>query len=94
MIYEVRFQKVDPARRAEYVKVYKEAIQPSKEAGCRGGWILCDEEDPSCVMVILEWETKEHHLRWRGTPSHKAFRDAVTPLQTGTHGSYYVAESI
>jgi len=27
MIYEVRMQTVDPARRSEYVKMYKQAIQ-------------------------------------------------------------------
>lgn len=94
MIYEVRFQKVDPKRRAEYLKVYREAIQPSKKAGCDGGWILCDEEDPSAVMVVLAWETREHHLRWRGTPDHKAFRDAVAPWQSESTGSYYMAEAI
>ena len=94
MIYEVRFQTVDPQRREEYVKAYKQAIQPSKEAGCHGGSILCDDEDPSSVMVLLEWETKEHHHRWRGTPAHTAFRNAIAPLQTESHGSYYVAEKI
>src|SRR4030095_5795026 len=41
--YEVRFQTVDPDRRAEYVKMYKQAIQEIKLAGCRGGLILCSE---------------------------------------------------
>jgi len=94
MVYEVRFQKVPPERRAEYIRVYKEAIQPIKEAGCRGGLVLCDEEDPTSVMVVLEWETKEHHLRWRGTPPHTAFRNAVKGWQTESHGGYYVAEEI
>ena len=94
MVYEVRFQKVDPERRAEYVRLYKRAIQPSKEAGCRGGLILCDDEDPSSVMVLLEWETKEHHLRWRGTPSHTAFRNAVQGWQTESTGTYCLAEAI
>jgi heme-degrading monooxygenase HmoA len=94
MVYEVRSQRVDPARRAEYIKAYKQAIQPSKEAGCRGGLILCDDEDSSHVMVLLEWETKEHHLRWRDTPAHAAFRNAIAPWQTDSHGSHYVAEEI
>ena len=74
MIYEVRFQTVDPARREEYVKHYKQAIQEIKQAGCKGGQILCSESDPSAVLVLLEWETKEHHLRWRGTPPWRAGR--------------------
>ena len=35
--YEVRFQTVDPDRRGEYVKMYKQAIQEIKLAGCRAG---------------------------------------------------------
>lgn len=65
MIYEVRFQTVAPERRAEYLKIYKEAIQGCKEAGCRRGEILCSEDDPSRVVVLLEWPTKEHHLNSR-----------------------------
>ena len=33
MVYEMRFQTVDPARRAEYVKIYREAVQGCKSAG-------------------------------------------------------------
>ena len=66
MIYEVRFQSVDPDRRSEYVKHFKDAIQEIKLAGCDGGLILCSESDPGSVMVLLKWESKEHHLQWRG----------------------------
>jgi len=95
MTYEVRFQTVDPARRSEYVKHYKQAIQEIKQAGCRGGLILCSESDPASVVVVLEWETKEHHLRWRGTPPHTRFRSAVEAWQTKpSEGGYYLAETI
>ena len=95
MVYEVRFQTVDPERRSEYVKVYTEAIQSSKAAGCRGGLILCSDDDPAGVMVLLEWKTKEHHQRWRGTPPHTRFRQTVESWQTKPgHGGYYVAETI
>jgi heme-degrading monooxygenase HmoA len=95
MVYEVRFQTVDPARRADYVKMYKEAIQGCKAAGCRSGLILCSEDDPAAVMVLLEWPTKEHHLNWRGTPTHKSFRAAVEGWQAKpSQGGYYVAETI
>jgi heme-degrading monooxygenase HmoA len=95
MIYEVRFQTVAPERRSEYVKHYKQAIQEVKEAGCRGGLILCAENDPERVMVLLEWETKAHHLRWRGTPPHQRFRAAVEGWQTKpSEGDYYVVETI
>jgi len=95
MVYEVRFQTVEPKRRADYVKMYKEAIQGCKAAGCRSGLILCSEDEPAAVMVLLEWPTKEHHLNWRGTPTHKSFRAAVEGWQTKpSQGGYYIAETI
>ena len=95
MIYEVRVQTVDPEKRTEYVKAYKEAIQSSKEAGCHGGFIMCSDEDPAKVLVLLHWETREHHERWRGTPPHVKFRQTIDPWQTKPSlGDYYVAETI
>ena len=93
--YEVRFQTVDPDRRGEYVKMYKQAIQEIKLAGCRGGLILCSEDDPGNVLVLLQWESKEHHLRWRDTPPHTRFRSAVEGWQIKpSTGGYYLAETI
>ena len=95
MVYEMRFQTVDPARRAEYVKIYREAVQGCKDAGSSGGLILCSDDDPASVIVILKWESKEHLARWRGTPSYKSFRAAVEGLQTKkSHGGFYLAETI
>jgi heme-degrading monooxygenase HmoA len=95
MVYEMRFQNVDPAKRAEYVKIYREAVQGCKQAGSTGGQILCSEDDPSAVIVILRWDTKEHLARWRGTESYKSFRAAVAHLQTQkSHGGFYLAETI
>ena len=95
MVYEMRFQTVDPARRAEYVRTYREAVQGCKEAGSTGGLILCSEDDPASVIVILKWESKEHLARWRGTPSYNSFRAAIEGLQIkNSHGGFYVAETI
>jgi heme-degrading monooxygenase HmoA len=93
--YEVRFQTVAPERRSEYVKLYKQAIQEIKLAGCNGGLILCSEDDSASVMVLLEWESKEHHQRWRGTWPHTRFRSAVEGWQSkSSTGGYYLAETI
>lgn len=95
MVYEMRFQNVDPMMRAEYVKIYRDAVQGCKSAGSAGGHILCSEDDPSAVVVILLWQSKEHLARWRGTESYKSFRAAVAHLQTKkSHGGFYVAETI
>ena len=93
--YEVRFQTVAPEKRDEYVKMYKQAIQEIKLAGCKNGLIMLSESDPSSVLVILEWESKEHHQRWRGTPPHTRFRNAVEGWQSKpSTGGYYLAETI
>ena len=95
MVYEMRFQNVDPARRAEYVKIYRDAVQGCKSAGSTGGQILCSDDDPSAVIVMLFWESKQHLARWRGTESYKSFRAAVEHLQTKkSHGGFYLAETI
>ena len=95
MVYEMRFQNVDPAKRAEYVKIYRDAVQGCKAAGSTGGQILCSDDDPSALIVIILWESKEHLARWRGTESYKSFRAAVAHLQTTkSHGGFYVAETI
>jgi len=57
--------------------------------------ILCSEDDPESVVVLLEWESKEHHQRWRGTPPHTRFRRAVEGWQSKrSSGGYYFAETI
>ena len=95
MVYEVRFQTVDPARREEYVKIYREAVQGCKSAGSAGGFIMCSEDDPGGVVVVLRWESKEQLARWRGTPSYNSFRAAVEGLQAKkSHGGFYTADSI
>jgi len=124
MVYEMRFQTVDPARRAEYVKIYRVAVQGCKAAGSTGvtrlelhadaffpvgvtgpGDAAGDleraqaagrrDDDPSAVIVILLWESKEHLARWRDTPSYKLFRAAVEGFQTKkSHGGFYLAETI
>jgi heme-degrading monooxygenase HmoA len=95
MVYEIRFQTVEPAQRAEYVKIYRQAVQGCKSAGSSGGQILCSEDDPSAVIVILRWESKEHLALWRGMESYRSFRAAVEHLQAKkSHGGFFVAESI
>ena len=95
MAYEVRFQAVEAERRSEYVKMNKEAIQKIKLTGCRGGQIPCSQNNPSSVLALLGWESKEHHLHWRGTPCNTRFRAAIEGWQRKPcQGGYYLAETI
>jgi heme-degrading monooxygenase HmoA len=97
MVYEVRFQTVDPARRDEYVERYSRAIQEIKEHGARSVQVLCSEDDPAAVLVLVEWESKEQHIVWRDTPARARFREAVegSGLQTRpSEGGYYVGGAV
>jgi heme-degrading monooxygenase HmoA len=97
MVYEVRFQTVDPVRRDEYVALYTEALQPIKQAGARSVQVLCSEDDPARVLVLVEWESSEHHQRWRETPARAGFRAAVegSGLQTKpSEGGYWVGGAV
>jgi hypothetical protein len=37
MVYEVRFQTVDPERRADYVEMYKEPFKAAKRPAAEAG---------------------------------------------------------
>ena len=91
------FRRLIQSGEAITSRYLKQGIQDMKLAGCRSGQILCSEDDPSTVLVLLEWESKEHHLRWRGTPPHTQFRAAVEEGRWQTkpsRGGYYLAETI
>ena len=90
MIYEVLFQTIDPARRDEYVDVFREAFRGANFAGAHEGKILKSVEDPSRVVIVIEWDTVESHTRHRGTPPHNAFRERISAYQTApTQGAHY-----
>ena len=95
MIYELRFSRWT-RRSGPNTSIFTEdAVQGCKSAGSTDGHILCSDDDPSAVIVILRWQSKEHLARWRGTESYKSFRAAVAELQTGrSHGGLYVAATI
>ena len=90
MIYEVLLQTIDPARRAEYLDVFRQAFREANFAGAHGGKILPSIEDPTRVVVVIEWDTVESHTRHRGTPAHNAFRERISAYQTApTQGAHY-----
>jgi quinol monooxygenase YgiN len=82
VIYEIVVQTVDPARRDEYVDVYRKAFREANMAGNHGGKICTSVEDPSRVVLVIEWDSVEAHEKHRGTPPHNAFREKITAFQT------------
>ena len=95
MVYEMRFQTVDPAKRAEYVKIYREAVQGCKSAGSTGGHDPMQRRRSIGGHRDFAMGKQGTSGRWRGTPSYSPFRAAVEGLQTKkSHGGFYVAETI
>jgi quinol monooxygenase YgiN len=94
MVYEVVQATVDPARRDEYVGVFRKAFREANFAGAHEGKILRSIEDPSRVVVVIEWDDVEAHTRHRGTDAHNRFRAQLQPYQTGASqiGHYLIDE--
>jgi heme-degrading monooxygenase HmoA len=90
VIYEVLYQTIDPARRDEYVDVFRKAFRAANFAGAHEGKICKSVEDPARVVIVIEWDTVESHTRHRGTPPHNAFREKISAYQTApTQGAHY-----
>jgi heme-degrading monooxygenase HmoA len=88
VIYEVVEMTIDPDKRDEYVKVYRDAWKKADFAGSHGGKVMCAMDDPSKVVVIIAWDSLDahrQHTRPRpGTPEHIHFRETIHPYMTET----------
>lgn len=94
-IYEVVLQTVDPARRDEYVGVFKGAFAEAAFAGWSGGKILRGIEDPARVVVIVEWGSVEAHTQHIGTPALARLRERTARYQTAPSvAAHYLAEDL
>ena len=88
VICEIVEMTIDPERRDEYVEVYRQAWKEAGFAGSHGGKVMCSMEDPSKVVVLIEWDSVDahrQHTRPRpGTPEHIHFREVINPFMTET----------
>ena len=83
MVYEVVMQKVDPDKREEHVKVWKDAWKEANFGGSHDVRFLNCVEDPTRVMVLIQWDSVEAHTGHRGTPPHTRFRERSGVHQIG-----------
>ncbi|MEI9889189.1 MAG: antibiotic biosynthesis monooxygenase [Rhizomicrobium sp.] len=96
MVFELLFQTIDPARRHEYPAAYSKALARAAFEGCHGGRLLLDENDPSGVVVLLEWDSAQHHERVMGTPAHTEFLKTIRAFAIAPRGHFsnYVAHKV
>jgi heme-degrading monooxygenase HmoA len=74
MIYEILTQYVEPEKRDEYIQVFGDILKKANYAGSHAINFFTSIEDPSRVIVMIEWDSVEAHTRHRGTPTHTALR--------------------
>src|ERR671919_748020 len=94
VIYEILTQRVEPEKRDEYIRVFGDVLKKANYAGSHGIKFFTSIEDPSQVMVMIEWDSVEAHTQHRGTPTHNAMREATARYQTqkGTGGHFVLHE--
>jgi quinol monooxygenase YgiN len=95
MIHEIVIQQVAPEKRDEYIKVFGEFLTKANYAGSHGIKFFTSIEDPSRVILVIEWDNVEAHTRHRGTPTHNAMRDMTAKYQTAkSDGAHFVAHVV
>ena len=82
MIHEIVIQHVEPEKREEYIQVFGDILEKANYAGAHGITFFTGIEDPSRVIVMIEWDSVEAHTQHRGTPTHNAMREVTARYQT------------
>ncbi|MSP40021.1 MAG: antibiotic biosynthesis monooxygenase [Deltaproteobacteria bacterium] len=95
MIQEIVIQHVQPEKRDEYIKVFGEILTKANYGGSHGIKFFTSIEDPSRVILMIEWDSVEAHTQHRGTPTHNAMREATAKYQTAkSEGAHFLQHQI
>ena len=96
MIQEIVIQQVQAEKRDEYIRVFGDFLKQANYAGSHGIRFFTSIEDPSRVILMIEWDSVEAHTQHRGTPVHNAMREATSKYQTvksdGAHFRIHVVK--
>ena len=95
MIQEIVIQQVQPEKRDEYIKAFGDYLLKANYAGSHGITYFTSIEDPSRVILMIEWDSVEAHTRHRGTPVHNAMREMTGKYQTTkSDGAHFVMHEV
>ena len=95
MIHEIVIQHVAPEKRDEYIRVFGDYLKKAGYAGAHGIRFFTSIEDPSRVILMIEWDSVEAHTRHRGTPVHNAMRELTARYQTQkSDGGHFHLQSV
>jgi quinol monooxygenase YgiN len=82
MIHEIVIQHVAPEKRDEFIKAFGEYLKKANYAGSHAVKFFASIEDPSRVVLMIEWDSVAAPTRHRGTPTHNAMREMTARYQT------------
>ena len=68
MIQEIVIQHVQPEKRDEYIQVFGDILKKANYAGAHGINFFTSIEDPSRVILMIEWDNVEAHTQHRECP--------------------------
>ena len=63
MIHEIVIQHVAPEKRDEYIEVFGEILKKANYAGSTALNFFASIEDPSRVILMIEWDSVEAHTQ-------------------------------
>jgi heme-degrading monooxygenase HmoA len=95
MIHEIVIQHVEAEKRDEYIQVFGEILKKADYAGSYGIKFFTSIEDPTRVILMIEWDSVEAHTQHRGTPTHNAMREATARYQTQkSDGGHFMVHDV
>ena len=95
MVHEIIIQHVQPEKRDEYIKVFGEFLTKANYAGSHSIKFLTSIENPSRVILMVEWDSVEAHTRIRGTPMYNAMREVTAGYQTQkSDGAHFLLHEV
>jgi heme-degrading monooxygenase HmoA len=95
MIHEIVIQHVASEKRDEYIQMFGDYLKKANYAGSHGIKFFTSIEDPSRVVLMIEWDSVEAHTRHRGTPTHNAMRKMTARYQTQkSDGGHFLLQEV
>jgi heme-degrading monooxygenase HmoA len=95
MIQEIIVQHVQADKRDEYIKVFGEFLAKANYPGSHGIKFFASIEDPSRVILMVDWDSVEAHTQIRGTPTYNSMRELTGKYQTAkSDGGHFLAHVV
>jgi heme-degrading monooxygenase HmoA len=94
MVVEVAQLTIDGNRHDEYTQAVKKAFLQARPEGMLGCQVLTKTDDPSDVIVLIQWESSEMHAKAQGTPANENVGRAAQPFVRAATVADYTIETL